>query len=545
MPEICNIAAFLPQLAQTQPYAPAIVFPHGRDPSGKVTYTHYTFQQLDRESDLIAAGLTALGIGQGVRTALMVKPSLSFFALTFGIFKAGAVPVMIDPGIGLKNLKTCLGEAEPEAFIGIPAAHAARIALGWAKKSVRTLVTVGRRMFWGGYTLDAVRAAGAEQPDWRMAETAPDSMAAILFTSGSTGVPKGAVYEHQTFVGQVQMIRDLYGIEPGEIDLPTFPLFALFDPALGMTTIVPDMDFTRPAEVDPAKIVEAVRDFGVTNMFGSPALLNTVGRYGAEHDIQLPSLRRVISAGAPVPATVMRRFLKMLPDDAQVVTPYGATEVLPVASVSSTELAQGLWGRTDAGEGVCVGRPVEPNRVTIIGIDDGPIALWSDDLVAPAGEVGEVCVKGPTVSRRYLNREASTKLAKIHDADGEGLTHRMGDLGYFDDQGRLWFCGRKSHRVETERGTLFSVQCEAIFNTHQEVYRSALVGVNGKPVICLELEPGAKESPALNVELLALATQHEHTQHIRKLLYHPGFPVDIRHNAKIDRAQLAQWAIGR
>ena len=544
-PDVCNIAAFLPQLAASQPYAPAVVFPHGRDPNGKVSYTHYTFAQLDRESDVIAAGLTALGVGQGVRTALMVKPSLEFFALTFGIFKAGAVPILVDPGIGLKNLKTCLGEAEPEAFIGIPAAHAARIALGWSRDSIRTLVTVGRKLFWGGHTLAAVRAAGAEQAGWRMAETAPDSMAAVLFTSGSTGVPKGAEYVHETFVRQVEMIRDTYGIEPGEIDLPTFPLFALFDPALGMTTIVPDMDFTRPAQVDPKKIVEAVRDFGVTNMFGSPALLNTVGRYGEANGVELPSLRRVISAGAPVPAQVMRRFLKMLPEDAEVVTPYGATEVLPVASISSTELAQGLWDRTDRGEGVCVGRPVAPNRVSIIGIDDEAIETWSEDLVAPHGEVGEVCVKGPTVTRRYHNREASTRLAKIHDAEGDGITHRMGDLGYFDDEGRLWFCGRKAHRVETPAGTRFSVQCEAVFNTHRDVYRSALVGVDGEPVIVVELEPGASASAALNVELLALATQHAHTADIRRVLYHPGFPVDIRHNAKINRGQLAEWARGK
>jgi len=542
----CNIAAFLPELAATQPYTAAVVFPHGTDANGKVSYTHYTFEQLHRESDLIAAGLTAVGIGRGVRTALMVKPSLEFFALTFAIFKAGAVPVLVDPGIGVKNLKTCLGEAEPEAFIGIPAAHAARVALGWGRGSIRTLVTVGRRLFWGGHTLDAVKAAGAREDGWRMIETRPDEMAAVLFTSGSTGVPKGAVYEHQTFVRQVEMIRDAYGIEPGEVDLPTFPLFALFDPALGMTTVVPDMDFTRPADVDPARIVNAVQDFGVTNMFGSPALLNTVGRYGEAHSVELPSLRRVISAGAPVPATVMRRFLKMLPDDAQVFTPYGATECLPVASVGSRELADdGLWDRTDRGEGVCVGRPVAPNRVSTIRIDDGPIEVWSDDLLTDPGEVGEVCVQGPTTTRRYHNRDASTRLAKIRDAAGDGITHRMGDLGYFDDAGRLWFCGRKAHRVQTRGETLFTVPCEAVFNTHPRVYRTALVGVGGRPVICVELEDGATASAALTTELLAIGARHDHTRGIETVLYHPGFPVDIRHNAKIGRGTLATWAAAR
>ena len=298
MSEPVNIAGFLPRMAESLPYAPAIYYPCGRGADGKVRYTHYTYRQLDEQSDLIARGLTAVGVGRGVRTALMVKPSLEFFALTFGIFKAGAVPVMIDPGIGLKSLKTCLAEAQPEAFIGIPAAHAARVVLGWARGTLKTLITVGRKWAWGGLTLDDVRRAGAEAGSGGfIAETRADDMAAILFTSGSTGRPKGVMYEHRHFVNQVKLIRDAYDIRPGEIDLPTFPLFALFDPALGMTSVIPDMDATRPAAVDPALLIEAVHDFGITNMFGSPALLNTVGRYGEAHGVKRGAVAEI--SGGP------------------------------------------------------------------------------------------------------------------------------------------------------------------------------------------------------------------------------------------------------
>jgi acyl-CoA synthetase (AMP-forming)/AMP-acid ligase II len=541
-----NIASHLPAMAAKQPHRLAVVFPKGRDRQGRVSYTHYTFRQLDEASDRLARGLIKAGVGRGVRTVLMVKPSLDFFALTFALFKAGAVPVLVDPGMGVRNLGECLAEAEPEAFIGIPKAQIARILLRWARRSLRTIITVGPRLFWGGYTLSQIAALGGDATS-PVAETHADDVAAILFTSGSTGVPKGAVYTHGIFAAQVELLRETYGIEPGEIDLPTFPLFALFAPALGMTAIVPDMDFTRPGQVDPRKIIEAIENFGVTTMFGSPALLRRVADHGVREEARLPSLRRVISAGAPVPAEVLERFTTMLAPGVQVFTPYGATEALPVASIGSTEILQETRARTVAGEGVCVGRPVPPMEVRVIKISDEPIAQWSEELRAPSSAIGEIVVKGPVVTREYYRRPESTALAKIIDTDG-GILHRMGDLGYVDGQGRLWFCGRKSHRVVTAKGTLFTIPCEGVFNAHPKVLRTALVGVgkNGeaKPVLCVELRQPAQasEGAGLQRELRELGATRPHTRDINTFLFHPSFPVDIRHNAKIFREKLAVWA---
>ena len=547
---VTNIAATLTEVAEARPFAPAIYYPDGRDPQGRRRYVHYTFQQLDEASDVIAAGLRASGIGRGTRAALMVTPSLEFFALTFGIFKAGAAPVMVDPGIGLSALKTCLGEAEPSAFIGVPKAHAARVVLGWARGTLKHLVTVGRKGPWGGITLREVQRRGraadlAEVRAWTR-ETALDDVAAILFTSGSTGVPKGVVCTHRTFLGQVELIRGMYGIEPGEIDLPTFPLFALFDPALGMTSVIPEMDFTKPASVNPDEIFEAVENFGVTNMFGSPALLNTVSRAGEAQRVRLPTLRRVISAGAPVPATTMERMLSLLGEGARIHTPYGATECLPVATISSDEVLGETRAATDAGEGVCVGSPIDAMDVRLIAVTDEPIARWADVTEVALGETGEVCVKGPVVTERYFNRDASTALAKIQD--GDAIWHRMGDLARMDEDGRLWFCGRKSQRVVLDDMTLFTVPCEAVFNTHPKVFRSALVGVTvggvKRPALCVELEAAHRNdaSAALREQLMALAKSRPHTAPIETFLFHPGFPVDIRHNAKIGRPALTAWA---
>ena len=540
----CNIAAALPRLARERPDQVAMRCP-GADGGYGVALS---YADLDRRSDAIAAGLAKRGIVRGTRTVLMVRPTPEFFLLMFALFKAGAVPVLVDPGIDKRALKQCLGEAQAEAFIGIPLAHVARVVLGWAR-SARVRITTGARPWLADATLAEVERAGAGAGP-QLADTAPDDVAAILFTSGSTGVPKGVVYRHRHFVAQIAMMREAFGIVPGGVDLPTFPPFALFDPALGLTSIIPDMDPTRPAQADPRKLHAAIRRFGVDQLFGSPALMRVL----AEHGERLDGVRRVTSAGAPVPADVVATLCALLPPDARFWTPYGATECLPVAVIEGRELVT-LRALVEQGAGTCVGRAVPPNEVRIIRVTDEAIATWSDDLRVPDGVVGEITVAGPTATDTYFNREVQTRHAKITEALPGGSTrviHRMGDLGYIDREGRLWFCGRKSQRVVTERTTLCTEQVEPVFNTHPDVRRTALVGVGAfgaqVPVLCVELRKGvaAGEWPRIEAELRHLGEGFVHTAYVQRFLHHPKpFPVDIRHNAKIGREALAAWATKR
>ena len=540
----CNIAARLPELARERPDQIAIRCPGRRGAGNGMAAYDVTldYRQLDARSDAMAAGLAGYGIGRGVRTVVMVRPSPEFFLLMFALFKLGAVPVLVDPGIDKRALKQCLDEAQPEAFIGIPLAHVARLALRWAPSATR-LVTVGRRLGWGGTTLAALERAGANGGAM-LAATDGEDMAAILFTSGSTGVPKGVVYRHRHFVGQIQLLGSAFGMEAGGVDLPTFPPFALFDPALGLTSVIPDMDPTRPAQADPARLHDAIQRFGVTQLFGSPALMRVLARHGRP----LPTVTRVTSAGAPVPPDVVATIRSLLPADAQFWTPYGATECLPVAVVEGRELER-TRAATEAGAGTCVGSAVEPNEVRIIAIDDAPLADWSQARVLATGEVGEITVAGPTATDSYFNRPQATAAAKIRETLADGSTrvvHRMGDVGYFDAQGRLWFCGRKTHRVETAQGPLYTEQVEPVFNTVPGVARTALVGVGPAgaqvPVLCVELQRGQSDSPALREALRAQATLRLPEANLQHVLMHPAFPVDIRHNAKIGREKLAVWA---
>jgi len=586
MSAVVNVGLRLSETARQNPNGIAIAMPRGREASGKRIYQTRTFRELDDDSNLLADGLAAMGVRPGMRLVLMVPPSIDFISLVFAMFKAGVVTVLIDPGMGRRNLIRCLAESEPEGFIGIPLAQAVRAVLRGRFPKAKHNVTVGRRWFWGGRTIAQLRARKLSG-GFRPIATNANDPAAIIFTTGSTGPPKGVLYRHGNFDRQADELRAFYRIQPGEIDLPSFPLFALFNCTMGVTTVLPDMDPTRPARVDPRHIIEAVRDWNVTQAFGSPALWNVVGRYCEQHQITLPTLKRVLSAGAPVPPHVLWRMKAAIPSDGDVHTPYGATEALPVASISASEMwdevMQAVSPVTDAGRherspyrwGTCVGRCFPGIEWKVIRISDEPIASIRDAEELPSGEIGELIVRGPVVTKEYVTRTEANYLHKIKD--GDTFWHRMGDVGYLQLAGTLtaslpadgtptrcagapmpttsehfWFCGRKSHRVITPHGTLFTIPCEGIFNRHPWVYRSALVGAGPRgqqrPVVFVEAWPEQRVTAHRNVEQLhselrKLALAHDHTAGIEHfVLVADSLPVDIRHNAKIFREKLTPLA---
>ena len=535
-----NISVGLKKTQEKYPFKRAVVYPAGRDKKGRVLYSQMTFTQLETESDRLAFGLERIGIIRGTRTILMVPPGMEFFITIFAMFKVGAVPVVVDPGMGIERMLQCLEQGKPKAFIGIEKAHLLRKLKPGFFKTVKLWVTVGKRWFWGGYTLDQLMIQ-SDVP-YPKAQTTRDETAAIVFTTGSTGPAKGVIYTHGNFEAQINQIQEHFQIDPDEIDLPTFPLFALFDPILGMTAVIPDMDPTKPARVNPEKIIEAIENHGVTNMFASPALLNRVGKFGKENNIKLPTLRRVISAGAPVTPANIEQFSSMLSDHAQIHTPYGATEAVPVISIGSNEILSETKILSEQGYGMCIGRPICNTQVKLIKITDDPITQLHDKLKVPENQVGEIIVKADLVTQHYFDNREADLLAKIHDPDGT-VWHRMGDLAWMDSKGRIWFCGRKSHRVITLDETLFTIPVEAIFNNHENVFRSALAGAGPRnmqtPVIFIESYSKIKNKKAFIKELLVLAKSNPLTANIHHVFIEKDFPVDIRHNSKIFREKLA------
>lgn len=519
-----ELATRLDEQAARHPAKPAFVFS-----SQPGRWETVTFQQLSEKAQRFARGLWACGLRPGMRAALLTPPSVDFFALTFALLRTGIVPVIVDPALGLKQMGKCIEETRPEIYLGNPLTQALRMLLGWGRESVQFNLSIPQLLKTPMNT-DPIPLPTADSP------------AAIIYTSGSTGAPKGVLFSHANFSAQLEMLVRAFGIRADEIDLPAFPLYALIDALLGVTSVIPDIHFPVPGRIDPARTLAAIQRFGVTNTFASPVVLDRLTAYGVPRGIKLPSLRRVITAGAPAPIPLQEQFRKLLAEETGLFGVYGATETLPIAVVESRDLFNGARPRSAQGAGVCLGRPVEGARVRVIGIREEAITRWDDGLILPADQVGEITVQGGAVTREYVARAEANRLAKIQAEDG--IVHRMGDVGYFDADGLLWYCGRKAQRVQTPEGTLFTEQIEGIFNLHPSVYRTALVGVDGVPVLWVELKPSARRANREQVkrELRQLGGAHPQAAAIQTFLFLKRFPTDLRHNSKIIRERLALLA---
>jgi acyl-CoA synthetase (AMP-forming)/AMP-acid ligase II len=542
MSDSANIARHLPLMAARQPGHPAVKIPRGRTAAGQIDYLVLSFAELDAEMEAWAGKLASRGVRRGDRVLVMVRQGLPLIAAAFALLTLGAVPVIIDPGMGRKNFLACVARSKPRVLLGLPLAQVMSHVFSAA------FATVEIRVWASGSATARLGSSrsGIENPKSKMVASSAGDLAAILFTSGSTGAPKGVCYEHGMFEAQVRLVRDTYGITPGEVDLPMLPIFALFNPALGMTTIVPEIDPSRPAAADPAKIVQAIQQEKVTSSFGSPTLWRKIFDHCLARGITLPSLRRVLCAGAAVPASLWADAPRVLVNGS-LHSPYGATEALPVATVSGAEVPSG------AVHGSFIGRPLSENQVRVIALHDGPLASLAQARELPPGEIGEIIVTGPTVTRAYDGLPEATALAKIPQCLDPGpqtpFWHRMGDAGYLDDTGRLWFCGRVAERVVTRTGIMHTEPCEQVFRGYPGVARCALVGLgepgSQEPALVVQPLKTVTDQPRLAEELRALALRHTHTVGISRIFFHSSLPVDVRHNAKIHRLTLARWAAGQ
>ena len=527
-----NVASHLKEASLRLPDQKAIL--SARDGG----FPEKSFLELYQDVQATASFLRSKGFGKGDKTLLFVRSGYELVVLAFSLFFVGAVPIIIDPGMGLKSVLRCIRSTQPSHMVGIPVAHWVSRFFRKPFQSVRNRILVRPQTFFssalGGHT-------GKELIP---VDSSPDELAAIVFTSGSTGPPKGVCYMNKTFNGQIRMLKENFDMQEGEIDMATLPIFALFNPALGITTVIPDMNPSRPAKASAQSLVETLRAYDVTTAFASPVIGRKIARWCKENKTGLPLMKRFFLAGAPSPPQLVEDLASVM-ENGKVIIPYGSTEALPISFCDHLDVMGARKG-TEQGEGSCLGKPLPGVSIKLFPVSSSPFARDPKEL--QDDQVGEICVSGPTVTEEYYRMPGATLDSKF---EKESKTyHRMGDLGYFDANGNLRFLGRKAERIETTEGPLETEKCEPIVNAIKGVRRSALIGIGDKnpkePCIVVEPSKGFRDIESKEVmrrKILGKLKDSWPKHQVELVLFEKSLPVDARHNAKIHRLALAKkWS---
>ena len=515
-------------------------------------YQSLTFHACRELGEQYARGLQASGIGQGDLAVILMQPSLELVPVFLALWHVGAIPLVVDPGATKQQKLKSIEDIRPNVLVGIPIAHALRILHRKVFQSIRRSVTVGGFSPVGGPTLQSFLRLPKDGPFVSAPTLAGDTMA-IVFTTGSTGDPKGVVYTHANGAAIIQIMQESLGLGPREVCLACHPAFAIYFVGSGATVITPDMDPRYPRDASPACLLDIIRNQRPTVAFMQIPVVRNLVKYCAERGEKIPYLRKILTTGASVPIELVEGVQQAMAEpDGDLHVMYGATEALCISYATGRELLLQASHMRD-GEGTYLGRPTSRITVKVIGISSQPIERWSPDLALAPRQIGEICVFGPVVTPAYHGKPEATRKAKIPDETG--LWHRMGDAGYIDEDGGIWYCGRIADRLETAAGYFYSDLVEPIFNRHPGVNRSALVGVAvagsslKRPVMLIEpvrngVAPDRANETKLIADLKSLAARHPKTSSIDDIRIYPGaFPVDVRHGAKIRRDMLTRHVI--
>lgn len=530
-----NISELIQLQAKKNPKKKSIVF-SVKSVFGYYKYPSYTFSELDKRINKFCNKLKELGVSPGNRVLFFVKPNLDFAVITFALFRMGAVPVFIDPGMKRKTLFKTIKDVSPDVLIGIPKIHYLRRFFSEPFESVKLYITTG--MFSGPSAKSLYWGLKKQSPEFCVFIPGPSDLCAILYTSGGTGDPKGVEYTHDIFINQTKMLKEEFNLTDKDCDIPGFPLFSFFTLAMGMTSCIPDLDFSGPSMCEPKKLYRNIVDSKASFIAGSPAIWEKLADYCLLHNLVLSNVKYVVMFGAPVSMSIHKKFEKILPIGT-TYTPYGATECLPISNISGNYILKNLQKSSSVGRGTCVGRPLKNVEVRIIRETKEVIRNIGDCEFLKTNEVGEIIVKSLNTTKSYFNDPESTEGAKIMDK--KGLWHRMGDVGHFDEKGQLWFAGRKKHVVCIGEKRFYPLPIELVYNQHSKIKRSALVKdvKNNRLAIIIE-RYDQKESieTMFLMDLKNLSQTHVHTKEVHHFYAKYPFPVDIRHNIKIDRTKL-------
>lgn len=494
-----NITSLLDAAAARHPERPALIF--GNE---KISFADI-LTQVKQCANLLASR----GLKPGERVILMIPMSPELYIAMLAIIRCGAAAVFVDPWIPMRQIVAFSAFAKPSGFIGIPKSHLLRL-MSPKLACIKISASTGS-VILGIPAQFSLNATTKKSTDMKPAPVSLDDSALITFTSGSSGIPKGANRTHGFLIAQYEALCHELDYRDDDIDMPMFPVFALRNLAAGITSVIPEMDFRKVAEVDPVIINWQIQENGVTLVTASPPFIDQLAKLETP-----PVLRKILTGGAPVTAKQLTQWHQAFPF-AEIDIIYGSTEAEPVAHLSSHERL-----KSEDKEGFCCGNPTSLLKTRVIKIRNGPVSPEElDILTLPQGETGELLVSGKHVGRDYFNNPEAVRENKIIMPDGT-CWHRMGDTGYCDAEGRFFLTGRV-HSTIVRNGQLLHAQIvEADVSKQIPVAkRVAALEQNGKLVIIIQGEPT------------------KHSIDADKIIFtNKPLPLDPRHNSKIDYFKL-------
>lgn len=497
-------------------------------------YETLTFKEMELRINHYAHTFLDQDLKSGDKILVFVKPSLDFPIIIFSLFRAGLVPVFIDPGMGVDAMLQCIQTSSAKALIGIPKIHHLRLLKSSYFSSIEFSYVID------GRALNAISFENLLKKNYTStplkSQTTGQSYAAVLFTSGGTGTPKGVLYTHEMFIEQTLKLKQIFRLANQDKDYPCFPLFGLFSLALGLTVVMPEVDLMKPSQVNAKAIVKSLMKHKITFATGSPALWKRVAQYALRKKITLPHLKAIATFGAPVSIDLHKDLSSVL-TAGEVYTPYGATECLPVSVITSHEILGETKTETLGGQGTCVGYPAPTTEIKILNCQSNTIV---DDI----NYIGEILVATSAMTSGYDGLSDATKAIRYVCPISQKKYHKMGDLGKLDCFGRLWFLGRKVQCISLPDYWLCTEEIEPAINYLPEVSRCALLKLKDKIALVVERQDGMVDLPDLQKEkffqkikmvLAGLPKGHL----VEDIILDMNFPVDTRHNIKIDRLSMA------
>ncbi|RME75819.1 MAG: hypothetical protein D6776_02425 [Planctomycetota bacterium] len=500
-------------------------------PTGEISYA-----QLEQLIFQTAKGLEQLGIGEGDRVIIFLPMGVGLYTAMFAVQTLGAIAVFLDSWARRKHLGASARCVRPKAMVSFKQAFELIEGIeGFEDLAVRVVAGDCEGVRHDARLEELVFTSGR-------AEVCPvhsEQTALITFTTGSSGTPKGANRTHRFLSAQHRALDKVIPYEPGDVDLPAFPIFSLNNLAAGVTTVIPAVNLAAPSPRDPAALTCQILHDNVSCTTLSPSMLVGVARYCAEHDVALTGLRRIVTGGAPISRDNVRDMLAVAPN-AELWVLYGSTEVEPMAHIEGHTM---LALETDPDpeiveQGVNVGRIDPALDYKFIRIVRGPIDLsetgW-EALELPRGEVGEFIVTGDHVCRDYYNNPEAFRRSKILDTDGR-VWHRTGDLARLDERGDLWIVGRIHNVIERAGRYLFPVPAEVILHAIEGVQRGAFLGLSDEELgerTAVVVQP-APQADLDRIEREVLRRFEKNRIPVDALYFVDAIPMDPRHHSKVE-----------